>query len=186
MHPAHTLVVLDGLQTLFRLGVGAEPVHGVDFEAVGLVVRIARTVGDVVEGNPALVPVGEIFRDTPHGVGRQESDRLVVDRKATFQELSVIDASYRHQDTPDAAGVGRLFYELLFGNSPVFHGEVDSQHERHHQPQAEPYFGVNFHRDALAQRSKDLVSISVENMAVTNFPGVSLKMLHHLRSLRTC
>ena len=67
------------LDALVDLGVIAKPLDGVQFEAVGLVFRIARTIGDVAEMNLAAGLATKLARDAVQRQLRREPAGVAAD-----------------------------------------------------------------------------------------------------------
>jgi len=121
---AAVVLAPDFHQPVGGLGIGAEPGDGRHLVGVGLVLRIARPVGDVVEKEAAVAPFLEVGGDAGEGVGRQEAHGVGVDGQAAGHELLVVHPARGHQHAADVLGVpGQLVADAGL-DAAVADGEV--------------------------------------------------------------
>ncbi len=137
---ADAVVLDDVAHSLRRGGIGAEPIDGLHFKAVGHVARVARTIRHIVEADAAVAPVGKLPRDARDRVGGQESQGRVGDRQAALDELILIDAACRHYQGVNVAGLVFAFPPGFLGNFVSGSGNVHRQHQSHQQAEYEPDF----------------------------------------------
>lgn len=136
---------LERQHQLLQRRFGAEAGDRLHLDGIGAVARIARPVGDVVEGDAARVPVAEIGGDRRKGVRRQQRQRLVGPVHTAGHQLALIDPPRRHHHGADLVG---LVLEIAQGQvmgAAIGEGGVADEHRRQNGADDQQQPGLELH-----------------------------------------
>ncbi len=151
MEEGDAVVFDDIAHSLRRSRIGAKPADRVHLEAIRHVVRVARTIRDILEADAAVAPVGKLARDLRERVGGQQSSGGFVDRQAASDELVLINATHRHHKSMDVASVVLALQPRGLGKFVPGRGDIHRQHHAHQQAERQPDFLGELHAASVSE-----------------------------------